>query len=132
MIAASSTRGSHANPGLPFFLWAGSYVAVRVTLESERVAGGARVALALLPLPVFLWTLVALVRGVREMDELERRIQLEALSVAFPLTLVLLMTLGLVEVARPLDPGNWSFRHLWPFLLVFYAIGLLIARKRYL
>ncbi|RIK73904.1 hypothetical protein DCC62_16355 [candidate division KSB1 bacterium] len=65
------------------------------------------------------------------MDELERRIQLEALVIAFPLAILLIMTLGLLELAVPLSPENWSYRHIWPFLTMFYFIGLAIARKRY-
>lgn len=86
---------------------------------------------ALLPLPFFLMWLVGLLREMRAMDELQRRIQLEALGVAFPLTLVLIMTLGLFEAARPLNPDNWSFRHVWQFLVLFYVIGLFVARRRY-
>lgn len=113
-----------------FVLWAVSYMGVRFILEAA-VVGPARVALALLPLPFFMWMLVELIRALRAMDELERRIQLEALAVAFPLALVLVMTLGLLETAQPLDARNWSYRHIWPFLTIFYAAGLTLARRRY-
>jgi hypothetical protein len=36
--------------------------------------------------------------------------------VAFPLSLLLVMTLGLLQIAVPLPPGDWSYRHLWPLL----------------
>ena len=84
-------------------------------------------ALALLPLPAFLWFLWTFIAGVRGADELERRIQLEALAVAFPLTLVLIMTLGLLQIAVPLSPDDWSYRHIWPFLYVFYLLGLTLG-----
>ena len=113
-----------------FSLWGATYVGVRLLLDTP-VAGGWRAALALVPLPFFLWLLVELIRALRVMDELERRIQLEALAVAFPLSLVLFMTLALLEIAIPLDPANWSYRHIWPFLTIFYAAGLTIARRRY-
>lgn len=111
-------------------LWGATYVAVRLALHATS-GGTWGLPLALVPLPFFLWLLVELIRVLRVMDELERRIQLEALAVAFPLTLVLLMTLGLLETSQPLDPSNWSFRHIWPFLAIFYAVGLTIARRRY-
>jgi len=113
-----------------FVLWAVSYVGARLFLESS-LQGGLRLVVALVPLPFFLWTLVELVGAIRELDELERRIQLEALAIAFPLAVVLFMTLGLIEVAQPLDPDNWSFRHVWPFLTLFYIVGLLVAKRRY-
>lgn len=116
-----------------FPLWATSYFAVRVWLEGNPggPAGAARVAVALLPLPFFLLMLLGLIREIRRMDEMHRQIQFEALTVAFPVTLVFLMTLGLVEVARPLDPRNWGFRHIWPFLVLAYSIGLALAMRRY-
>ena len=72
------------------------------------------------------------VQRIREADELERRVQLEALAVAFPLTALLFMTLGLMQIAVPLSPDNWSYRHTWPLIYVFYFVGLMAARRRYL
>lgn len=113
-----------------FLLWAASYMGVRLILDAT-MQGAARVALALLPLPFFLWTLVEIIRALRAMDELERRIQLEALAVAFPLALVLFMTLGLLETAQPFGARHWSYRDVWPLLTLFYAAGLTLARRRY-
>lgn len=114
-----------------FLLWAITFIGARAVLEGSTVSGVGRVLLALVPLPFFIVALVGVIQRIRAMDELERRIQLEALAVAFPLSLVLLMTLALLEVAQPLDPRNWSYRHLWPFPILFYTIGLALARRRY-
>ncbi len=115
-----------------FLLWALSYMGVRIALEAAVGGlGPVRMLLALAPLPFFLMWLVGLIREARGMDELQRRIQFEALGLAFPLTLVLVMTLGLIEDARPLDRANWSFRHVWQLLVLFYVIGLFVARRRY-
>jgi hypothetical protein len=65
------------------------------------------------------------------MDELEQRIQLEALALAFPLTLILLMTLGLLEIAIELPAEDLSYRHVWAMLPALYFLGLTLARKRY-
>ena len=27
--------------------------------------------------------------------------------------------------------NDWSYRHIWPFLYVFYLIGLIRAKRRY-
>lgn len=90
-----------------------------------------RVLAALLPVLPFCWLLIVIVRGVRNADELERRIQLEALAVAFPLTLVFLLTLGMLELAIHLPPEDFSYRHVWAMLPILYFIGLALARKRY-
>ena len=108
-----------------------TFFAARFALESPGLGTPARIAIALVPVPFFAWLLVEFVRRVSDGDELERRIQLEALAVAFPLTLSLLMLLGLLQIAVPLPPEDWSYRHIWPFLFVFYIVGIQRARRRY-
>jgi len=107
------------------------YVAARYTIEQGAVSSVLRVGVALLPVPAFAFFLISFIRGLKALDELERRIQLESLAIAFPLTLLLIMTLGLLELAVPLSPQDWSYRHVWAFLPLFYFFGLLIARRRY-
>ena len=107
-----------------------SYFVARGALERELQTGW-RVFSALFPVPFFIWLLWDIIKGIRGMDELERRIHLEALAVAFPLTLILLMTLGLLEIAIKLPPEDLSYRHVWALLPVFYFLGLSLARKRY-
>jgi hypothetical protein len=66
------------------------------------------------------------------MDELERRIQLEALAIAFPIGSLLLMTLGLLQRVVTLSMEDWSYRHVWGFFPILYLFGLTISRRRYL
>lgn len=108
------------------------FLAARFLLELDTLSTAARVTIALAPLPAFAWFLWSFVQSVSLADELERRIQLEALAVAFPLTISLLMTLGLLQIAVPLSPDDWSYRHIWPTVYVFYLLGLIRARRRYL
>jgi hypothetical protein len=68
---------------------------------------------------------------LRRVDELERRIQLEALAIAFPAAVLLLMALALLERATALSPQDWSYRHIWFFLPLFYFASLGVARRRY-
>ena len=112
--------------------WLLSYLAARWALEEFATAGTVtRVAIALVPLVPFVVFLLGFISHLRRTDELERRIQLEALAVAFPLTVVLLMLLGLVQLAMPLNPDDWSYRHVWSFLPMFWLVGAAIARRRY-
>ena len=112
--------------------WLVSYFAIRLTLEAlPELPARARLAMAFIPTPLFalfLWNFIQLIRTA---DELERRIQLEALAIAFPLALVLLTTLGLAQRAVSLSFEDWSYNHVWPMLAVFYLAGIVIARKRY-
>ena len=90
------------------------------------------VAIALIPVPFFVLFILAAVRMSRGLDELEQRIHLEALAFAFPAVLVVLLTLGLLQVAGvSLNSADWSYRHVWAFAFVFYFAGLALARRRY-
>ena len=112
--------------------WLLLYFGVRFFLEANPdLPPGLRLGLALVPAPVFALFLWRFVRAIRVADELERRIQLEALAVAFPLGLLLLTTLALVQRAVELDFQDWSYNHVWPWFTLFYLMGLAIARKRY-
>ena len=112
-------------------LWVVMFIAARFVLELPSFAPSVRLAIALAPLPAFAWLLWELVRKAAEEDELERRIQHEALAVAFALTLLLMIGLGMVQLAIPLSIDDWSYRHLWPYLFLFYLVGLTRARRRY-
>jgi hypothetical protein len=112
--------------------WLVSYFAVRLALEATlQLPGEARLAMAFIPTPLFALFLWNFIKSIRAADELERRIQLEALAIAFPLALVLITTLGLAQRAVVLNFQDWSYNHVWPMLGVFYLAGVTIARKRY-
>ena len=112
-------------------MWISVYLLARGVLELEDLPTAVRVATAIAPTPLFIWLLFRMVKGVAQLDELERLIQLEALAIAFPMVFVLLMTLGLLELAVPLNPDDWSYRHVWALLPTMYFFGLWRARRRY-
>jgi hypothetical protein len=113
-------------------IWLISYFAVRGLLESNpAMSSSTRLALSFLPTPIFAVFLWRFIRAIRGADELERRIQLESLAVAFPLGLLLLSTLGLVQRAVTLNFENWSYNHVWPMFIILYFIGVIVARRRY-
>ena len=107
------------------------YIGALAVSEVESISRPLRLGIALLPVPAFLYFLYEWIRNIRRLDELECRVQLESLAVAFPLTLVLVMALGLLQRVTALDPADWSYRHIWPILIAFYFFGLVLARRRY-
>jgi len=86
-----------------------------------------RVLVALLPILPFAAFLYLVVKGQRGMDELELRVQVEALAIAFPLSVLFLMVFGLVGQALDLTLE----RHVWFYLPIFYFAGLSLAWRRY-
>ena len=114
-----------------FLLWLLLYFAARGFLEKAHFATGVRLGIALIPIPFFAAFLWHTIRDVRSADEFERRIHLEALAIAYPLAMLLLMTLALLQRAIELKFEDWSYAHVWIYLPVFYFLGLAIARRRY-
>jgi len=112
-------------------LWASVYLLSRGLLELAIPSAPLRVAIALLPTPFFIYYLWTWMKGVSEMDELQRRIELEALGFAFPAAVVFLMTIGLLDLAVTLNPDDWSLHHVWLMLPLFYYVGLFRAKRRY-
>ena len=112
-------------------LWASVYLLSRGLLELGIASPAARVAIAFLPTPFFVYYLWTWMKGVSEMDELQRRIELEALGFAFPASLVFLATLGLLDVAITLNPDDFSLRHTWLMMPMLYYVGLWRAQRRY-
>lgn len=112
-------------------LWMFSYFLARFALRDATLADEWRVAAALLPFAPFAWFLWAFVSSIRGLDELERRIQLEALAIAFPLVMLILMTLGLLQLAITLPATDFSFNHVWGWLPLLYFGSLAWTRRRY-
>jgi hypothetical protein len=112
-------------------LWITVYLVARGLLTLEIEAPALRVVIALLPIPFFCWYLWTWMKGVAAMDELQRRIELEALGFAFPATLVFLMTVGLIDLAITLNPNGFSLHQAWLMLPMLYYVGLWRAKQRY-
>lgn len=112
-------------------LWVLTYFLARGVLKSGAGGPWLRAGVALIPIPFFVLFLLVFIRTIRSMDELERRIHLEALAVAYPLMVVLLMVLGLLQRAIELPFEDWSYAHVWVYLPLFYLVGLAIAKRRY-
>lgn len=131
--AVTGRRAGGYAAGVWGIIWFLSYFGARMILEQmgAPAADLKRVGVAVVPIIPFALFLWYFVDSLRRGDELERRIQLEALAIAFPLAVLLLMILALVELAMPLNPDDWSYRHVWTFLPVFWLGGQAIARRRY-
>src|SRR5258708_16468252 len=111
--------------------WLLVYLASRFALQAfHLVATWAWVA-TFAHLFAFFWFVAVVERALKSADELRRLIQLEALALAFSTTMVLLMTLGLMEIFHG---GRLQFPllDLWAILPVIYSICFSVAYQRYL
>lgn len=111
--------------------WLAIYFGCRLVLDSVELRGAARIAVALLPSIPFFVFLASVIASVRAMDELHRRVHLEALAFAFPAGVALLMVLGLLQLVIEFHPQRFNFRDAWPMLCVLYFGGLAWSWRRY-
>ncbi len=86
--------------------------------------------IALLPVLPTVFMVRPLVRKVLDSDELQQRIQLEAISIASLSVGMLSMAVGFLGAAHVLPTGNLMLMVL-PALFVFYGIALAWVRRRY-
>jgi hypothetical protein len=108
-----------------------SYMGALLLIKYPVAGRAGQLAAAAVAVGAFVWFLTAEIRVIRNLDELQRRIQLEALAIAFPCAIVSIMALGFVERIVPLSMHDLSYRHVWPYLSFFYFIGLATAQRRY-
>jgi hypothetical protein len=87
-----------------------------------------RYPLALSPLLPAAAALFAFVRFFRRVDELEQRMYLEGFAFAFGASALATFGYGFLEGAG-FPHLNWTF--VWPVMATFWAIGNIVARKRY-
>ena len=97
-------------------------------LTHVAVARPWRDVIALSPMLPAAATAWVILRELRRMDELQRRIQLEALGFSFAGTAILTFSYGFLE---GLGYPKLSMFTVWPILAVLWAIGLVLARRRY-
>jgi hypothetical protein len=89
----------------------------------------ARVAIALLPIPANVWLIAIILRSLRRLDEFLKRIQLEAVAVAFLTTALAALTYGQLQKAQVV--GSLNVGLIWAFMAVSYALGYAVAARHY-
>jgi hypothetical protein len=103
-------------------------IASIVVLQHVTLAVPWQVLIALAPVIPTLFALAAFLRFLGKMDELQRRIQVEALAIGAGTVGFLSFAYGFLE-----NVGLPSLSYIWvlPALVVFWAFGLGIASWRY-
>ena len=87
-----------------------------------------RIPAALLPMIPIAMGVSAFLRFFREMDELQKQIQLEALAFAFAATGLLTFSYGLLQNA---GLPQMSFIAVFPLMIALWGLGSFMASRRY-
>lgn len=91
-----------------------------------------RVVLALAPVLPIGFAVRAMVRYVRDADEMQQRIELEAISIATAFVSMLYMTGGFLQSARLVQvPGDVAMIFVFPLVCFGYGIVKALVARRY-
>lgn len=97
-------------------------------LNLTAIEGGWRTLVALMPIVPGAAVALSVMRQLRSSDELQRQIQLEALSLAFAGTALATFSYGFLEsVGYP----RLSMFFVWPLMAILWIIGGLISGRRF-
>ena len=99
----------------------------------KRVEDGVlRALIALLPVPPMMLVLRAMIRYIRDADELQQRIELEAVSFATAFISLLYLTGGFLQSAKVIDvPSNVAMIWVFPLVCLSYGLAKAVVARRY-
>ena len=101
---------------------------VSITIVGRFHHGWWRIPLAITPVLPCLLFVRAFVLLIESMDELQKRIILQALAFAFAGTVVLTLTYGFLENVG-IPHANWVW--VWPLMGTLFIVGTLMAKRQY-
>ncbi len=91
-----------------------------------------RALVALLPIPPVALAMRAIMRYIRDADELQRRIELEALSVSTALVSLAYLAGGFLQLARVIHiPSSEAMIWVFPLICFSYGVAKLAIARRY-
>ena len=118
---------------LTALLAAGALLSATATLRFSDLSGPWRLVVALLPVPAYVYFILTQIQAVRRMDELQQRIELEALVFAFPSAFVGILTTWLIWVGGflPWLTFSDSVAFFLVLMIALHVIGRALAARRY-
>ncbi|MEZ5464105.1 MAG: hypothetical protein R3F22_02545 [Lysobacteraceae bacterium] len=91
-----------------------------------------RALLALLPVAPVVLVMRAIIRYIRDTDELQQKIELEAVSIATALVSLLYMSGGFLQSAKVIDvPSAAAMIWVFPLVCATYGLAKLVVSSRY-
>lgn len=114
--------------GSAIALYAVLLVMANLIDQHLQPGGPARIAVALTPMIGAVAAAWAIMRGIWRMDELQRRIQLDAIAISFLATALISFGWGFVQ-----DAGAPSLHAhaVWPLMAIGWVVGMVISSRRY-
>ena len=101
-------------------------------LRTFELPDALRALVALLPVPPIAFAVRAIIRYIRDTDELQRRIELEALSIATAGVSLGYLSAGLLQAAKVIDvPASAAMIWVFPLVCLVYGVAKVVIARRY-
>ncbi|HET6632068.1 MAG TPA: hypothetical protein VFG73_05100 [Rhodanobacteraceae bacterium] len=117
------------------FAWAmGSYIVIVAVIwpQVDHVHSLAlKILIGLLPIVPTAFVARAIVRRIRDGDELEQRVQLEAAAVAGLVVGLLTFSAGFLQLAGVVPVFGGALLLVWPLMCLVWGLALAFAHRRY-
>ena len=105
---------------------------ISLVLLRQVEAEWLRALVALLPLPPIGFAMRAIVRYIRDTDELQRQIELEAVSIATALVSMLYLAGGFLQAAKVIDvPASAAMIWVFPLVCLVYGLAKVLVARRF-
>jgi hypothetical protein len=114
--------------GGAFLLYAALLVAANFVERAIEPTGSLKLTINLVPMIGALAAAWAIMRGLWRMDEMQRRIQMDAIAISFLGTALVTFGWGFAEGGGA--PPLRAFA-VWPIMGTLWIVGFVIARRRY-
>lgn len=115
---------------IPSFIAAFTIVFCAFLLKRQDLSMEIRVIIALIPVIPTALLIWSIAKAIMKMDELQRKIQIEGLALAFAGTCLATLIYGMLRIA---DVGlpELSTLYVYVLMILLYSIGAIIAGRRY-
>ncbi|WP_242184795.1 hypothetical protein [Sphingomonas sp. CARO-RG-8B-R24-01] len=114
--------------GGAFVLYAILLVGAKTVERAIQPVGDLKLAINLVPMTGMIAAALAILRGLWRMDEMQRRIQFDAIAISFLGTALITFGWGFAEGAGL--PHLRAFA-VWPIMGTLWGLGVVVAQRRY-
>ena len=108
-----------------------TYLPVVWALKHHLVAQPVSFIIVIVPVITFAVFIFKYIKSFSAMDEVQQRIQFEAVVIGFALTALLVMILFLLDLCGVSSPYWFGYAYLLAYCWLFYFIGWVISRNKY-
>lgn len=115
---------------VPSLIAAVTLVASAIVLKAFQFNPEIRILISLIPVIPTVILIWSMAKAIRHLDEMQQKIQLEGLALAFAGALIITIIGGMLQVAK-VDLPSFSMLYVYAFMVILYSVGTLLAGRKY-